>query len=93
LRRIVERRSELRIFGQIIALRAEVVSLDGFSAHADQAGLLDWAGRVARRGRLERVVLVHGEPRPQEVLARLLREKGVCARVDLPTAGDRIRLA
>lgn len=91
-RRIVERRPELRIFGEIRPLRAEVVTLNGFSAHADQAGLLDWADRVARQGNLQRVVLVHGEPGPQATLARLLEERGVCGRISVPGLGETIRL-
>ena len=38
-RRLVERRPEVRIFGVMRPRRAEVVVLDGFSAHADQKGL------------------------------------------------------
>lgn len=91
-RRIVERREEVRIFGETRALRAEVVALEGFSAHADQAGLLDWADRVARSGVLERIVLVHGEPGPQTVLARLLRERTIAGRIDVPRTGDRFAL-
>jgi hypothetical protein len=33
-----------------------VVVLDGFSAHADQKGLLNFAGQVGANGPLERIV-------------------------------------
>jgi metallo-beta-lactamase family protein len=88
-RRIVERRPEVRIFGETRPLRAEVVTLNGFSAHADQAGLIDWADRVARSGVLSKIVLVHGEPGPQAVLARALRERTICGRVEVTGTGAR----
>jgi len=90
-RRLVERRSEVRIFGLMHPLHAEVVVLDGFSAHADQAGLVEFAEAVRRRGRLGQVILVHGEPPAQQVLAGVLEQRGFGA-VQIPKPGDRIRL-
>src|SRR4029079_4133823 len=60
-RRLVERRPEVRLFAASHARRAEVVVLTGFSPHADQQGLLDFAEAVRRQGPLRRVILVHGE--------------------------------
>lgn len=75
-RRLVERRAEVRIFGVPHHRRAEVAVLDGFSAHADQAGLAAFAEAVRQRGALGRVVLVHGEPPAQQALARVLEARG-----------------
>jgi metallo-beta-lactamase family protein len=88
-RRLVERRDEVRIFGVMHDRRAEVVVLNGFSAHADQRGLRDFAAGVRERGRLEQVVLVHGEPDPQRQLAELLGEDGFGS-VAVPGPGDRL---
>jgi metallo-beta-lactamase family protein len=90
-RRLVERRSEVRIFGVMHPLAAEVVVLDGFSAHADQAGLLEYAEAVRQRGRLRQVILVHGEPPAQRVLAGLLSGRGF-PEVHVPKPGDRLRI-
>ncbi len=90
-RRLVERREEVRIFGVPYRRAAEVVVLNGFSAHADQAGLLDFAERVRRRGKLRRVILVHGEPKAQAALREQLDERGFPT-VDAPAQRDRIRL-
>jgi metallo-beta-lactamase family protein len=90
-RRLVERRDEVRIFGLPHTRRCEVVVLDGFSAHADQAGLLAYAEETRRRGPLRRVVLVHGEPPAQDTFARLLSEHGFPT-VDVPEPGQRLRL-
>jgi len=56
--------------GELYEIRAKVVSLGGYSAHADQAGLVRFAGGCNAR----QVVLVHGEGRAKQVLARVLRE-------------------
>jgi metallo-beta-lactamase family protein len=90
-RRLVEGRPEVRIFGVPHTRRAEVVVLDGLSAHADQQGLLDFAERARDRGPLRRVILVHGEPPAQEALARELGRRGFPT-VDVPGPGERLRL-
>jgi metallo-beta-lactamase family protein len=90
-RRIVERQSEVRIFGMMRPLRAEVVVLNGFSAHADQAGLAEYAEAVRRQGQLRQVILVHGEAAAQDALIELLVKRGFPA-VHAPNPGDRIRL-
>lgn len=90
-RRIVERREELRIYGEMHRLAAEVVVLDGFSGHADQAGLLRFAEAVREHGKLRQVVLVHGEPSAQHALAHLLEERGFPS-VHMPAPFERIRL-
>lgn len=90
-RRLVERRKEVRIFGVMRPLAAEVAVLDGFSAHADQAGLLGFAEAVRERGKLRQVILVHGEPPAQRVLSGLLSKRGFPS-VAVPKPGDRIRL-
>ena len=90
-RRIVERRPEVRIFGSMRRLAAEVCVLDGFSGHADQAGLVAFAEAVRSRGALRQIILVHGEPGPQGVLAGILAERALPP-VAIPRAGDRIRL-
>lgn len=91
-RRIVERRSEVRIFGVMHRLSAEVAVLNGFSAHADQRGLLSFAEDTSRKGALRRIVLVHGEPAAQFALTGLLRSRSICSDIDAPALGARLRL-
>jgi metallo-beta-lactamase family protein len=90
-RRIVERRARVKIFGVERDLRAEVVVMNGFSAHADQKDLTEYAAEARKSGRLKQVVLVHGEPGPQKVLTELLHKAGPGA-VNAPAAGDRITI-
>jgi metallo-beta-lactamase family protein len=88
-RRIVEHRPRVKIFGVERDLRAEVVVMNGFSAHADQKDLVEYVGDAEKSGRLKNVFLVHGEPGPQAILGDLLR-KGGKADVRAPSAGDRV---
>jgi metallo-beta-lactamase family protein len=88
-RRLVERRERVRIFGVERDLRAEVVVLNGFSAHADQKGLLDFAEQIRRRGALETVVLVHGEPAAQLQLKTCLQGLAF-SDVRVPAPRDRL---
>lgn len=79
-RRIVERRPKVKVFGLERELRAEVVVLNGFSAHADQSDLLAYARDVHAAGPLGGIALVHGEPASQRVLKEKL---GVLAGVPI----------
>jgi len=88
-RRLVERRPRVKIFGVERDRRAEVVVLNGFSAHADQRELLDYADRCRRGGPLSQIALVHGDFEPQKVLAELLGQRGH-PRVAIPAPGDRL---
>lgn len=71
-RRLVERVPKVRIFGEEFKLKAEVVTLNGFSGHADHPGLLTWA--QAFRKKPKQVFVVHGEPEASQALADGLRK-------------------
>ena len=86
-RRIVEKRPRVKIFGVERELRAEVVVMNGFSAHADQNDLVAYAEHEKQTGNLDRVILVHGEPGPQRALKEKLAEHGMSHVVN-PAPGD-----
>jgi metallo-beta-lactamase family protein len=81
-RRIVEREPIVRIFGEEYPLRAEVVVMNAFSAHADQRDLVEYIAPL--KGRLKKVFIVHGEEDQSEKLSALLVEKGFSVRVPFP---------
>jgi metallo-beta-lactamase family protein len=91
-RRLVEQRARVKIFGVERERRAEVVVLNGFSAHADQKDLLAYADGTRAEGPLAQIALVHGDPRPQRILAELLSARGHRA-VAIPAPGDRLEIA
>jgi len=89
-RRLVEKRARVKIFGVERERRCEVVVLNGFSAHADQKDLIDYAEKSREAGgKLENVVLVHGDPKPQEILRGKLGEKGF-KKLANPAPGDKL---
>ena len=90
-RRLVEQRARVKIFGVERDRRADVVVLNGFSAHADQHDLVDFAVAARELGKLNKVMLVHGEPKAQNVLRGVLESKGFPS-IAVPAPGDRIRI-
>jgi metallo-beta-lactamase family protein len=90
-RRLVEKRSRVKIFGVERDRRCEVVVLNGFSAHADQKDLLSYAQRCREKGNVEQIALVHGDPEPQRVLREKLDDLGF-GRVAIPASGDKLAI-
>jgi metallo-beta-lactamase family protein len=88
-RRLVEDRTRVKIFGVDRDRRADVVVLNGFSAHADQSDLVSFAEGCRKRGSLEQVALVHGDPKQQKALAALMVERGFDKPL-IPASGDRM---
>ena len=84
-RRIIDGASSITLFGEEVPVRAQVHTINGFSAHADQAELLRWHARV---GAAEHTVLVHGEAAAMNAFAALLPG----ARVSMPGPGERLTL-
>jgi metallo-beta-lactamase family protein len=59
-RQIKDGEKEVKIFGQIIPVRAQVAALEQFSDHADTGELLEWLHSFKRAP--TQTWLVHGEP-------------------------------
>ncbi len=75
-RHIIDGARTVSIFGEEIPVRARIHTINGFSAHADQAELLAWHERVAP----ERTFLVHGDQEAMQHFDRQLRR----SRVEMP---------
>lgn len=81
-RRIVDGAKYVSVMGDRVRVAAKVHTLGGFSAHADQRGLLEWAAPLAKSR--PRVFLNHGEDRQRGALSvRLKEELGLSA--ELPS--------
>ena len=88
-RSLVDGADELKLLGQYVPVRARIAQLDGLSAHADFAELIEWlrASQIAPR----EVLVTHGEPAASDAFRRRLREAfGWNARV--PELGERVVL-
>jgi metallo-beta-lactamase family protein len=78
---------EIRLDGETRAVRCQVRSISGFSAHADENELLEWLGnfRAGKEpgdpGFPRRVFLVHGDPEAQIALAPKVEALGFATRI------------
>lgn len=62
----------IKIHGEYIPIRAEVIVLDQFSAHADADEILDWLGRFAVPPK--ETFITHGEPEAADALRHRIEE-------------------
>ncbi len=76
-RQIIDGAKSVRLFGEDIAVKARIYTIGGFSAHADQQGLLAWRNAIAG---VKTTFLVHGELAVMQTFAKLLHG----SRVELP---------
>ena len=86
-RKLVDGEKTVNIFGEPHEVRAMVQIYNAFSGHADQKGLLRFAGDA---GDLKDVFLVHGEEKQQNTFAEKLKELPNIKNADvhIPCPGD-----
>jgi metallo-beta-lactamase family protein len=83
-RRIIDGAKEVSIFGEDIPVRARIFTINGFSAHADQAELLAWHQHTGAG----RTFLVHGD----EVVMQSFAAKLTNTQVETPSLGEAFEL-
>jgi len=83
-RHIIDGAKQVRIFGEEIPVRANIHTIGGFSAHADQAELLDWH----RQTDAGCTFLVHGDEEVMSHFGALLGN----IKVDTPKLHDAFEL-
>ncbi len=83
-RTIIDGAKTVRIFDAEIPVRARIYTINGFSAHADQAELLAWRAHT----QAPRTVLVHGEEEVMRSFAGHLTD----TRVEMPAFGESLEL-
>lgn len=88
-RRIVEKQAEVMIFGEEYRLKAQVSTINGFSAHADRNELLAWTGHFQKRP--SHTFIVHGEEEASLALADALQQQGF-TNVTVPELGQQFTL-
>lgn len=84
-RRIIDGATKVKIFGEEISVHARIEVIDGFSGHADKAGLLSWIGKISKKPK--KVFIVHGEQETMPLFAQTItQEYGIQCIV--PSRGD-----
>lgn len=63
----------VKLFGEVIAVNARIMTLDNSSAHADRSTLTKWLSKLNKAPK--RVFLVHGNDRACEMLAEKIRQE------------------
>ncbi len=96
-RQIQDGAKEVEIFGEKIPVRAEIRSIQSYSAHADKEGLFRWLYHIKSstflqdKRQLKKVFVVHGEEKPAEALSQLIKDHlGIESKV--PKYGQRVKL-
>jgi len=87
-RKLVNGASMARIYGDDIAVKAQIHTLGSFSAHAGQDQLIDWARHFQPA---PRVCLVHGEPDAMRALQHRI-DNELQWDVTIPEIGDVVTL-
>ncbi|HUO61393.1 MAG TPA: MBL fold metallo-hydrolase [Candidatus Acidoferrales bacterium] len=72
-RQIKEGAREVKIYGNIIPVHAQVASLEQFSDHADLPELLDWLSTFKKSPAITHIV--HGEPASAQSLKAAIQDK------------------
>ncbi len=84
-RHLVEHAKSVRLFGRELQVRAEIRVLNSFSAHADKNDIMDWLSHVEG---LEKVFLVHGEPKQMDTLKEHILAELKVPEVFTPATGE-----
>jgi metallo-beta-lactamase family protein len=71
-RQIKDGAHEVKIFGEIVPVRAQVAALEQFSDHADVDELLEWLSTFKKTPRATHIV--HGEPDSAEALRQAITQ-------------------
>ena len=88
-RALVNGAETVSIHGQPIPVEAEILSLHGLSAHADQAELVRWFDDLP--GSPDQIFLNHGEDQSRKALAAVLQSGDSSRpRPQLPVIGDEV---
>jgi metallo-beta-lactamase family protein len=80
-RRLLEGAKSVKLFGEEIAVRAQIVNFKGLSSHADRTHLLGWIGHFSPTP--QQVFVVHGDAPVTEVFAQTLNDRGIPAHAPL----------
>jgi len=89
-RALQDGKTEIKLLGEVVPVRAKIRTIDGFSAHADQGEILRWLRSFSRPP--QKTFIVHGEERGSHALTELI-EKELKWDVEIPRHGQKVILA
>ena len=71
-RKLIDGAKKINIYGEDVIVKAKVHTINGFSAHADQNGLIEWMSKFKK---LEKIFLIHGERDKQEIFQKEIERR------------------
>ena len=71
-RKLLEGEKELKVYGKWVPFKMQVAEIEGLSAHADHAELMDWMDSI--KNKPERIFIIHGEKESAEALQKGIKE-------------------
>ncbi len=83
---LVDGSKNIKMFGEEFIVKAQIETLGGFSAHAGQTELIEWASNFRSNPQF---LLVHGEEESLEALREKMKESGI-SHIKIPKRGERI---
>lgn len=89
-RRLVDGARRVRLFGKEVPVHADILTIGGLSAHADQEGLLGWLGKFDRPPR--HCFVVHGEADASAAFASAITRRLDWRGVVVPRFGETFTL-
>ncbi|MEK7629995.1 MAG: MBL fold metallo-hydrolase [Patescibacteria group bacterium] len=88
-RLILNGATSVKIFGEEVSVQCKVKKISGYSAHADQAQLMNWLKPM--RGNLKKVFVVQGEKEESAALAQKIKDE-FAIEAELPSAQESVLL-
>lgn len=80
---------QLKVFGDVLNVNAEIKVMDSFSAHADRTELIDFMSN--QKSKVRKLFLVHGENESQKVFRKQLLGEGFND-VVIPDLGQEVEI-
>ncbi len=87
---LMEVPNEVRIFGDRVAVRAHILRMESYSAHADRTELVRWMG-CQDPTKVQRTFLVHGVQQSLIALRELYTSKGF-TNIAIPRQGEKFEV-
>ncbi|MCK8059465.1 MULTISPECIES: MBL fold metallo-hydrolase [unclassified Fusibacter] len=86
-RAILEGEPQIDLLDEVVAIKARIYKLSGYSGHGDQTDLINWLKSTPK---LEHIILTHGETDAIEAMRELVSP--FAERIDTPQIGDEVEL-
>jgi metallo-beta-lactamase family protein len=85
---IKQKQKTIRLLGSQVRVNSKIESIDGFSAHADYEGLIEWLEAYYKKPK--KIFICHGEPEQSMAFGKRIEKLGY--KYFIPAIGEKISL-